>query len=87
MDGPEDLTGKTTAHISIYTLKVRASGPLVIERPPELLPTPPRRAVLETPWVDPRGRQRKLAKFFRRRIKSTYSSPGLGVWRLSKPLP
>jgi hypothetical protein len=36
--------------------------------------------------MDPRGRQRNLRKCSRKREKSTYCSPGLGVWRLSKPL-
>ena len=43
--------------------------------------------VLENPWIDSRGRQRKLMKASRRRLSVSYSSPRLGVWRLLEPLP
>jgi hypothetical protein len=58
----------------------RAAGGLL------LLPLPLDQFILETPWIDPRVRQRNLTKSSRKRVKSTYSSPGLGVWRLSTPL-
>jgi hypothetical protein len=54
----------------------RAAGGLL------LLPLPLDQFILETPRV----RQKNLTKFSRKRVKSTYSSPGLGVWRLSTPL-
>ena len=40
LDGPEDLTHRTTAQIGLYAhTLVRAALPLVIDRGPELLPT------------------------------------------------
>ncbi len=47
----------------------------------------PRSSHPRGPWIDPRGRQRNLRKSSGKREKTSYSTPGLGVWRLSKPLP
>jgi len=77
VDGPEDLTHKTTAQTGFYThrgLDEQASS----IRPGASTPDPPPPVASSRPWMDPRGRHRKMRERFSERVKSTYSSPGLG---------
>ncbi len=67
-------------------IEVRTAGLRTRDRGPELLlPLPLDRVILWTPWIDPRDPQRKLRKSSRKCDAASYSSPGLGLWRLTKP--
>ena len=84
---PEDLTGKTMAQIGLYTHRAQADRGSS-NRPGALTPDTPALGSSHPrgPWIDLRVRHRKLRKSARNRLPACYSSPGLRVCRLSKPL-
>ena len=82
LDDPSDLTEKTTAQTGFDTHRGLDEQASSIRPGAITLDTPSPGRVLKN-MDGPQGPAEEDDKVFIKRLKSTYSSPGSGVWRLS----